>query len=92
MQILKYRQTYSIAGDESEKKIFCMKDLWSFQPSYVILNKMWQKCYIIAVATLLEFGIIHLDDQTEQVLNEWHFFLFFEHYSNTRLNVFQESM
>ena len=59
LQILKYRRTHSIAGDESEKKIFRMKDLWSFQPSYIILNKMWQKCYIIAVATLLEFGIIH---------------------------------
>ena len=46
-------------GTRVKKKIFLMKDLWSFQPSYVILNKMWQKCYIIAVATLLEFGIIH---------------------------------
>ena len=41
-----------------------LKNLRSFQSSYVILNKISQECYIIAVLSFLEFDIIYLDDQT----------------------------
>ena len=73
LQILAYRRTYSMAGDDSKYVTFfvwnltstlTLKNLWSFQSFYVILNKIWQNCYIIAMASFLEFDIIYLDDQT----------------------------
>ena len=71
MQILAYRRLHSVAGDENDSRpIAETKDFSTFDFDFEfskLLMLFLIKCknyVIITVASLLEFGIIHLDDQS----------------------------